>query len=167
SLSRSCGTHVTISPLAWAVGLSLLVRSALKSSHSRTFLGERNLSLLKAQERCKRPSSTRAFFSSRRRHTISKRDWSSDVCSSDLPKNPDVVYCPSVRLLKSIDGGKSFKQMKGVHHPDHHDLWIDPKKPRRMIDSNDGGVDKIGRASCRERGKNTVAKELWCMTAGE
>src|SRR5271163_3731404 len=25
------------------------------------------------------------FFSSRRRHTISDRDWSSDVCSSDLP----------------------------------------------------------------------------------
>src|SRR5437868_15425811 len=24
------------------------------------------------------------FFSSRRRHTSSKRDWSSDVCSSDL-----------------------------------------------------------------------------------
>src|SRR5699024_11494860 len=24
------------------------------------------------------------FFSSRRRHTKSKRDWSSDVCSSDL-----------------------------------------------------------------------------------
>src|SRR5207249_7231775 len=27
------------------------------------------------------------FFSSRRRHTRSKRDWSSDVCSSDL-KDP-------------------------------------------------------------------------------
>src|SRR5207247_5112974 len=26
----------------------------------------------------------RYFFSSRRRHTISIRDWSSDVCSSDL-----------------------------------------------------------------------------------
>src|SRR6266513_6467307 len=26
------------------------------------------------------------FFSSRRRHTRSKRDWSSDVCSSDLEK---------------------------------------------------------------------------------
>src|SRR5699024_12036998 len=26
------------------------------------------------------------FFSSRRRHTRSKRDWSSDVCSSDLLK---------------------------------------------------------------------------------
>src|SRR5699024_5308009 len=30
------------------------------------------------------------FFSSRRRHTRSKRDWSSDVCSSDLP-------CPYAR----------------------------------------------------------------------
>src|SRR5207245_4912079 len=27
-------------------------------------------------------------FSSRRRHTRCYRDWSSDVCSSDLPKNP-------------------------------------------------------------------------------
>src|SRR2546421_6136920 len=26
------------------------------------------------------------FFSSRRRHTRSDRDWSSDVCSSDLPR---------------------------------------------------------------------------------
>src|SRR5699024_11353626 len=31
------------------------------------------------------------FFSSRRRHTRSKRDWSSDVCSSDL------VYMPNPR----------------------------------------------------------------------
>src|SRR6267378_1939468 len=29
-------------------------------------------------------SSTTFFFSSRRRHTSSLRDWSSDVCSSDL-----------------------------------------------------------------------------------
>src|SRR6266704_4442072 len=29
-------------------------------------------------------NSTYFFFSSRRRHTRSKRDWSSDVCSSDL-----------------------------------------------------------------------------------
>src|SRR5699024_12232892 len=29
----------------------------------------------------------RFFFSSRRRHTRSKRDWSSDVCSSDLKPN--------------------------------------------------------------------------------
>src|SRR5699024_11108617 len=32
------------------------------------------------------------FFSSRRRHTRSKRDWSSDVCSSDL-----VLPAPTVR----------------------------------------------------------------------
>src|SRR5699024_6163523 len=31
------------------------------------------------------------FFSSRRRHTRSKRDWSSDVCSSDLEPIPLVV----------------------------------------------------------------------------
>src|SRR5215469_18464379 len=34
------------------------------------------------------------FFSSRRRHTRSLRDWSSDVCSSDLlrEKPPDVLF---------------------------------------------------------------------------
>src|SRR2546422_4196141 len=32
------------------------------------------------------------FFSSRRRHTICSRDWSSDVCSSDLvAREPDDV----------------------------------------------------------------------------
>src|SRR5699024_11986989 len=31
------------------------------------------------------------FLSSRRRHTISKRDWSSDVCSSDLNAGKTVV----------------------------------------------------------------------------
>src|SRR5699024_11484916 len=39
------------------------------------------------------------FFSGRRRHTRSKRDWSSDVCSSDLAKKssgePDVVLWAS------------------------------------------------------------------------
>src|SRR5205814_10076956 len=32
------------------------------------------------------------FFSSRRRHTRCLSDWSSDVCSSDLPSIPLVVY---------------------------------------------------------------------------
>src|SRR5699024_12113610 len=37
------------------------------------------------------------FFSSRRRHTRSKRDWSSDVCSSDLAS---ISYLPeSVSML--------------------------------------------------------------------
>src|SRR5206468_8143905 len=33
---------------------------------------------------CSYQTKTPFFFSSRRRHTISDRDWSSDVCSSDL-----------------------------------------------------------------------------------
>src|SRR5699024_9611727 len=32
------------------------------------------------------------FFSSRRRHTRSKRDWSSDVCSSDLIQGCTCIY---------------------------------------------------------------------------
>src|SRR5699024_12035243 len=38
------------------------------------------------------------FFSSRRRHTRAKRDWSSDVCSSDLSASPEgatVTVAPS------------------------------------------------------------------------
>src|SRR5437868_11610151 len=31
------------------------------------------------------------FFSSRRRHTRSKRDWSSDVCSSDLAQGRPIA----------------------------------------------------------------------------
>src|SRR4030043_1903138 len=32
------------------------------------------------------------FFSSRRRHTRCSRDWSSDVCSSDLPSIEETFY---------------------------------------------------------------------------
>src|SRR5699024_11439903 len=34
------------------------------------------------------------FFSSRRRHTRSKRDWSSDVCSSDLSLYAIIPHSP-------------------------------------------------------------------------
>src|SRR5699024_11868069 len=40
--------------------------------------------LLSHIERSSALKQTLFFFSSRRRHTSSKRDWSSDVCSSDL-----------------------------------------------------------------------------------
>src|SRR5699024_11875647 len=40
------------------------------------------------------------FFSSRRRHTRSKRDWSSDVCSSDLIWNiPLLILIPLVIIV--------------------------------------------------------------------
>jgi photosystem II stability/assembly factor-like uncharacterized protein len=57
------------------------------------------------------------------------------------PTNPDDVYFPQVPMLRSIDGGKTLQTVKGLHHGDHHDLWIDPQNPKRMIAANDGGVD--------------------------
>src|SRR5207249_9730431 len=36
------------------------------------------------------------FFSSRRRHTRSKRDWSSDVCSSDLEAGEQTPTPPTL-----------------------------------------------------------------------
>src|SRR2546429_3864043 len=43
------------------------------------------------------------FFSSRRRHTRCSRDWSSDVCSSDLPLTPFTVdrYLIDAQLFPS------------------------------------------------------------------
>src|SRR5690349_25175434 len=40
------------------------------------------------------------FFSSRRRHTRSLRDWSSDVCSSDLAQFIGIVHELTPRFLK-------------------------------------------------------------------
>src|SRR3989337_2673495 len=37
------------------------------------------------------------FFSSRRRHSRCYRDWSSDVCSSDLDKLPEPIFTPSTK----------------------------------------------------------------------
>jgi photosystem II stability/assembly factor-like uncharacterized protein len=57
------------------------------------------------------------------------------------PVNREDAWFPQVPMLRTIDGGKTLQYMKGIHHGDHHDLWIDPKNPRRMISANDGGVD--------------------------
>src|SRR2546427_8339807 len=43
------------------------------------------------------------FFSSRRRHTRFDCDWSSDVCSSDLKRNPNVVYAEPDYQVQAID----------------------------------------------------------------
>src|SRR5699024_12124333 len=45
------------------------------------------------------------FFSSRRRHTRSKRDWSSDVCSSDLVRDGKPVPVDGyAALIKGLLG---------------------------------------------------------------
>ena len=73
-------------------------------------------------------------------HTIRRRPWYFSTLTVD-PTNADVVWAPQVPLMRSIDGGKTFGVVKGTHHGDHHDCWIDPKNPKRMIVCNDGGVD--------------------------
>lgn len=55
------------------------------------------------------------------------------------PKNENHVYYEGVNLFESFDGGKNFKKVR-TPHADHHDMWIDPKDPDRMIIANDGGA---------------------------
>jgi photosystem II stability/assembly factor-like uncharacterized protein len=55
------------------------------------------------------------------------------------PQDPDTVYVANVDFYRSTDGGHTFNKVK-VPHGDNHGMWIDPKNPRRMIVSNDGGV---------------------------
>src|SRR2546421_4662010 len=58
------------------------------------------------------------FFSSRRRHTRSDRDWSSDVCSSDLV---------------TVPGGKAPQDGGGVYYVDvlvRKASWLERLFPR-------------------------------------
>src|SRR5919112_1866834 len=56
------------------------------------------------------------FFSSRRRHTRYWRDWSSDVCSSDLAKRVDGAHlCARIR--------PRFEHGGGVHRPAAAQAW--------------------------------------------
>src|SRR5699024_11493170 len=49
-----------------------------------------------------------SFFSSRRRHTRSKRDWSSDVCSSDLLKKALSGFFKAQLILITITAGSIY-----------------------------------------------------------
>lgn len=58
------------------------------------------------------------------------------------PKNPDHIYIAGVPILRSQDGGKTYKSINGENvHVDHHSLWINPKNPNHLINGNDGGVN--------------------------
>ncbi len=58
------------------------------------------------------------------------------------PKNKDHIYISGVPILKSKDGGKTYKSISAKNvHADHHALWINPKKPNHLINGNDGGVN--------------------------
>ncbi len=55
------------------------------------------------------------------------------------PRDAEVVYVVNVSYHKSTDGGKTFKAYNAPHG-DHHDLWIAPESPSRMIIADDGGA---------------------------
>lgn len=69
---------------------------------------------------------------------LRQRAWYYSVIEAD-PKDADVVYVLNVHYHRSEDGGKTFKQFS-AKHVDHHDLWIDPEDPQRMIIGDDGGA---------------------------
>src|SRR5699024_11448765 len=88
------------------------------------------------------------FFSSRRRHTRSKRDWSSDVCSSDL-------YAKD----RELSGSRSFASAGicsvlefALIWPVVGRQWANQGVIATLFDNVCGpSGDEIGRASCRER----------------
>src|SRR5688572_30962374 len=84
------------------------------------------------------------FFSSRRRHTRFDCDWSSDVCSSDLPWLPGLVLLVgSLGLLgaqRQVD--MSLVRPLGEALPD----------TLLGLRGTDRVIPQIGRASCRQRG---------------
>src|SRR5204863_6344711 len=92
------------------------------------------------------------FFSSRRRHTRSLRDWSSDVCSSDLGLLGQF-------LLGDFGMAKATQQeltektiVTQFHHFIGTPAYISPEQALMT------SLDKIGRASCRERGEEWVGE---------
>src|SRR5207249_8939994 len=90
------------------------------------------------------------FFSSRRRHTRSKRDWSSDVCSSDLDRRflrppPAAAHGVVTGVDEDAIEPRAEGRFAGVGRRGAVDL------EKRLLHGV-LGVGEIGRASCRERG---------------
>lgn len=56
------------------------------------------------------------------------------------PQNENVVYVLNAPVMKSIDGGNTFKPLQTPHGDNHH-LWINPNNNQIMINSNDGGAN--------------------------
>src|SRR5690606_35716148 len=84
------------------------------------------------------------FFSSRRRHTRFSRDWSSDVCSSDLStlQAPDVEQEGS---LHAVSLPEAFRNAGGrghadTHHPSRRVLRKPPGDELQLL----GGVGEDG-----------------------
>src|SRR5262245_62329667 len=88
------------------------------------------------------------FFSSRRRHTRCLSDWSSDVCSSDLG-NILVTAAGEPKILDFGVARATDADVQMTAHTEAGDLigTLGYMSPEQV------GGEKIGRASCRERGE--------------
>jgi photosystem II stability/assembly factor-like uncharacterized protein len=54
------------------------------------------------------------------------------------PQQRNTVYVLSNSVVRSTDGGTTFHEVR-TPHGDNHDLWIDPRNDRIMVEGNDGG----------------------------
>src|SRR5690606_40689229 len=95
------------------------------------------------------------FFSSRRRHTRFSRDWSSDVCSSDLVLNDAVAEAKRQGFLRA-DLLVAEQDALCARRADTLDQKRQAAPAQRHAETHFRKAHirrKIGRASCRERGK--------------
>src|SRR5205807_3159861 len=93
------------------------------------------------------------FFSSRRRHTRLQGDWSSDVCSSDLPARGE-----GAGEGEEPEGGRPHVRSASAHASASRfaSASLSARSPAgRRAASKDAAAQspsvEIGRASCRER----------------
>ena len=57
------------------------------------------------------------------------------------PKNPDVVYSVSTVTVRSTDGGKTWKSIRGAPGgDDYQNLWINPNDPKVILVVSDQGA---------------------------
>ncbi|NOS91164.1 MAG: glycosyl hydrolase [Cyclobacteriaceae bacterium] len=70
---------------------------------------------------------------------ITSRSWYYMEVFAD-PVNADVVYVLNAPMMRSIDGGKTFSNIR-VGHGDTHDLWINPKNNQNFALADDGGAE--------------------------
>ncbi|MEE8586525.1 MAG: sialidase, partial [Acidobacteriota bacterium] len=54
------------------------------------------------------------------------------------PDDADEIHFMSTVHTRSLDGGKTVKRLRSGG--DHHDMWIDPLRPDRMIVGHDQGI---------------------------
>ncbi|MDX2302827.1 MAG: glycosyl hydrolase [Microscillaceae bacterium] len=71
-------------------------------------------------------------------HRLVQRAWYYIEVFAD-PQDENTVYVLSAPFLRSIDGGKTWEDIAGIHG-DYHDLWINPKNSKNLCVADDGGA---------------------------